>query len=308
MKRVAAIDIGTNTALLLIAEIRNQDEIYPLVQQERIVRLGEGVDKTKCLKKEAIARTLMAVKEYLKVVADYDTTNVVISGTSAVRDAQNRDFFVNRFRDEFGLEFQILTGVEEAQLTYLGALSNKTDLDGEIFLIDIGGGSTECILGTQNSIQNTISLDIGSVRLTERFAKNDPVTNDEFNLIRECVKEQLIKISDNWHFKPGHFVGVAGTVTTLAAMNLKLTQYNPEIVDNSILSNQQIADIVDNLKSQTLSERKLLPGLKPERADIILSGAIILLEFMKQFNFQKVIVSDRGLRFGLLFKFLGTTG
>ncbi|MFQ5751962.1 MAG: Ppx/GppA family phosphatase, partial [bacterium] len=149
---------------------------------------------------------------------------------------------------------------------------------------------------------------IGSVRLTERCVKHDPVTEDEFNMIHNIVNEQIHNIVNVWHFKPKHFVGVAGTVTTLAAINFQLNIYDSELVDNSILARSQIAKIVDELKTKTIQERRLMPGLKPERADVILSGAIILLAFMRQVNFEKVIVSDRGLRFGLLLKFFGERG
>lgn len=303
MKRLASIDIGTNTALLLAAEISPQFEIFPLVQHEKIVRLGEGVDERRLLKPAAIQRTLEALEEYVHECRDLKMEGIVISGTSAVRDAQNRDELIDKIKQAFGIEMRVLSGEEEAQLTYFGALSNKEYLAGDILLIDIGGGSTEFITGTLNSITKAVSIDVGSVRLTERFIRHDPISEVEFSAIENFIDEQLRLLRRDFVSAHSHFVGVAGTVTTLAAMQLRMAEYDPEKVDSSHLTFQQAAELVDDLKRKSLAEMRQLPGLSPKRADVILAGAMILWQVMREFGFEEVTVSDRGLRFGVLMDF-----
>ncbi len=303
MKRLASIDIGTNTALLLAAEVSPQLEILPLVQHEKIVRLGEGVDERRLLKPAAIQRTMEALEEYVKECRDLKIEDIVISGTSAVRDAQNRAELIDEIKQVFGIEMRVLSGEEEARLTYFGALSNKSHLTHDILLIDIGGGSTEFITGTLNAITKAVSIDVGSVRLTERFIRHDPINEAEFSAIENFIDKQLRSIRRNFAFRPEHFVGVAGTVTTLAAMQLRMADYNPEKVDSCHLNFQQVTEMVEDLKRKSLSEKRHLPGLSPKRADVILAGAMILLQVMREFDFVEVTVSDRGLRFGVLIDF-----
>jgi len=301
MTKIAAIDIGTNTALLLVAEVTKQNEIVPIAQEEKIVRLGQGVDRNENLNLEAIGRTLRAIREQVKIAEDVGVEKILISGTSAVRDAANRETLVSEIKNNFGITMQILSGDEEAELTYFGALSNK-NLQGDILLVDVGGGSTEFIFGTQQKIKHAFSLNIGSVRLTERFIRNDPITDTEYKSIRRAVKEQLSSLKS---LDAGQLMGIAGTITTMAAMNLQMDTYDSAKVDNSLLTISQAEKIVSDLKKETLSQRKKFLGLKPERADVILAGALILLEVMQHFKFNETLVSDRGVRFGLILQELG---
>ena len=190
MKKIAAIDIGTNTALLLVANVSGQNEINPIKQEEKIVRLGQGVDQNRNLSEEAITRTLTAIRQQVEIAGDLGAEQVLISGTSAVRDAANREVLLNAIKDDFGITMQVLSGEEEAKLTHFGALSNK-NLLGDILVVDIGGGSTEFILGTKKKIKLATSLNIGSVRLTERFIENDPIRDHEYNSMRQKIQEQL---------------------------------------------------------------------------------------------------------------------
>jgi len=301
MKKIAAIDIGTNTALLLVAEVTQLNEILPVVQEEKIVRLGQGVDRNKNLNSQAIARTLAAIRGQIKIATDLGVEQILISGTSAVRDAANREILLAAIKNDFGITMQVLSGDEEAELTYFGALSNK-NLQRNISVVDIGGGSTEFIFGTQKKIEYSASLNIGSVRLTERLVGNDPITEAEYNSIRRAVKEQFTSLKS---FDAGQLVGIAGTITTLAAMHLQMDIYDSSKIDKSLLTISQVEKIVSDLKMKTLSQRKKIPGLKPERADVILAGALILLEVMQHFKFKQTLVSDRGVRFGLILQELG---
>ncbi len=301
MRKIAAIDIGTHTALLLVAEVTQRNEILPIVQKEKIVRLGQGVDRNNNLNSEAIARTLAAIREQIEIAKDLGVEQILISGTSAVRDAVNREILLDAIKNDFGITMQVLSGDEEAKQTYFGALSNK-NLPGDILVVDIGGGSTEFIYGTQQHIKYATSLNIGSVRLTERFIGHDPITGAEYNSIRRAVKEQLTSLKN---FDAGQLVGIAGTITTLAAMHLQMDIYDSLKIDNSLLTISKVKEIVSILKKKTLSERKKMPGLKPERADVILAGALILVEVMQHFKFKETLVSDRGVRFGLILQELG---
>ncbi len=301
MKKIAAIDIGTNTALLLVAEVSKHNEIIPLTQEERIIRLGQGVDRNRNLNEEAIARSLAAIRGQTKIADGLGAEQVLISGTSAVRDAANREALLNAIEDEFGITMQVLSGEEEAKLTYFGALSNK-NLQGDILVVDIGGGSTEFIVGTQQKIKSATSLNIGSVRLTERFVENDPITDTECNSIRRTVKEQLTSLKS---FDAGQLLGIAGTITTLAAMHQQMEIYDSSKIENYLLTFSQVEEIVSDLKMKTFSERKQIPGLRPERADVILAGGLILLEVMQHFKSKETLVSDRGVRFGLILQALG---
>ena len=301
MKRIAAIDIGTNTALLLVAEVTQGNEILPIFQDEKIVRLGQGVDRNKNLNLEAIARTLAAIREQIEIVKDLGIEQILISGTSAVRDAVNHEILLDAIKTDFGITMQVLSGDEEAKLTYFGALSNR-DLPGDILVVDIGGGSTEFIFGTQQKIEYAASLNIGSVRLTERFIGADLITETEYNSILRAVKEQLTSLKK---FTAGQLVGIAGTITTLAAIDLQMDSYDSLKIENSFLTISKVEKIISVLKKKTLSQRKKMPGLKPERADVILAGALILVEVMQYFRFKEILVSDRGVRFGLILQKLG---
>jgi exopolyphosphatase/guanosine-5'-triphosphate,3'-diphosphate pyrophosphatase len=303
LRRLASIDIGTNTALLLIAEVTEELAIHPLVQKEKIVRLGEGVDERRLLKPEAVARTLAAVGDYMKLIDAAHVEAVVISGTSAVRDARNREELINQIKQQFGVDLLVLSGDEEARLTYFGAISNK-HLQGDILLIDIGGGSTEFIFGTRDSIKKAVSLDIGSVRLTERFARHDPIRDDEYQQIREFIDRETSSLTQDFAPPAKYLIGVAGTITTIAAIKLQLEPYDPEVIDNVILTLEEVSEIVNDLKLKTLAEKRRLRGLNPDRADVILAGSVILQEVLQKFGFTQVQVSDRGLRFGMLLKYM----
>ncbi|MFQ5638804.1 MAG: Ppx/GppA family phosphatase [bacterium] len=304
MKKLAAIDIGTNTALLLVAEISADGTISPLYEQEEIVRLGEDVDKNKNLKPVAMERVKRALIQYRKIIDDIQVDELMISGTSAVRDAGNREELLSQIQAVAGVEMQVLSGKQEAALTFFGALSNKPELQDRIFLVDIGGGSTEFILGDQTNIFFAESLDIGSVRLTEKTIHSDPVCDTDLHAMRQVIKQGILSISEHLKTQCEHFVGVAGTMTTLAAMQQKMESYRPELVDNTVLTLAQITDMIERLQSTTLAARQKIPGLRKERADVILAGSIIVQEVMEHCHFQEVVVSDRGLRYGLLLKLM----
>ena len=302
-KRIAAIDIGTNTILLLIGEISENGRLLPLYQAQNVARLGKDVNKTGKLNPENMDRALQILREYKIIAEGNNVSKVLLVGTSALRDASNSSDFLKRVQENLGWKIRIIDGEEEARLSFLGALSNKTDLTGQVLVVDIGGGSTEFAWGHAQAYDARKSLNIGSVRLTEQFCHHDPPLLEEMDScitqIRNSLNPLLMEVK-----KPDHLVGVAGTVTTLAAMSLQQTTYNSEKIDGFRLSLQEISKLIRKMQTMPARERLKLPGLYPGREDVILAGSILLLEIMRIFSQKEVIVSDRGLRFGVILDYL----
>ena len=298
--RLAGLDLGTNTFLLLIADVR-ENALAPLFEKETIVRLGKGVDAHGNLNDEAMQRGLACMREYAARAREYGCEKISAVGTSALRDAKNREAFLQLLQQETGIAVNVISGETEARLTYRGALSNKRTLPEPLAIIDIGGGSTEVVFGTHTQITRARSADIGSVRLTERILQHDPVRAEEVQTFRAVV-EQVMR--DTWPFAElenvASMLGTPGTITTLAAMAQGLTQYEPERIDNFALSFNTLSEIVATLVRLPIAERKQLPGLSPGRADVILAGALLLETFMRIYRFEQIVVSNRGLRHGVV--------
>ena len=303
--RLAAIDIGTNTVLLLIAEVSENGVLSPVYQAQGVARLGKDVDKTGMLNPENMEKALRILREYKAIIADKRVSRVFLAGTSALRDTANRDEFLHRVKEALGWEIKVISGEEEARLSFLGALSNKTGLRGRVLVVDIGGGSTEFVWGHTLFIEGRKSLNIGSVRLTEQFFRHDPPSFEEVNKFSEYIRYYLNSLRMDVPM-PDHIVGVAGTVTTLTAMTLRQTEYDSKTIDGFKLSSQQVSELVRKMQAMPAKERLKLPGLYPGREDVILAGSMLLVEIMKTFRQKELIVSDRGLRFGLILDDLRT--
>ena len=294
--RVSAIDIGTNTVLLLVAEVHGTN-LEPIEHGHAIARLGQGVDEQRNISREAMGRVAGVLSEYMRISKEQQVERIVACGTSALRDAHNREEFLQLVRTQFGLEVKVLSGEEEAELTYVGALSEfPPEQEAEYAVIDIGGGSTEVITGTRSEVQSAVSLDFGCVRLTERFLRSTPPDP-------RAVEECLTLIRDHTVTLPAmrpsvRLVGVAGTLTTLAALDLDLPLYDPLRVSGHVLSLHTIQRHFDHLRGKTLDELKSVPQIHTGRADILLAGVVILVELMKRMGKDEIIVSDRGLRYG----------
>lgn len=294
--RISAIDIGTNTVLLLVADVQGKT-LRPLEHGHAIARLGQGVDENRNITREAMERVGKVLAEYVAISKAHSAEQIIACGTSALRDATNRDDFVRFVRAEFGINVKVLSGKEEAEQTYLGVLSEfPEDKEDHYAVIDIGGGSTEVIEGTRFAIGRSVSLDIGCVRLTERFLKSTPPNDDT---LRKCIS----MIREHSELVPllaptARLVGVAGTVTTLAALDLGLPRYDPMRVSGHILSLDSIQAAFDQLRTKSVEEIKAIPGIHAGRADIILAGVVILMELMKRMGRNAITVSDRGLRYG----------
>lgn len=297
MLKAAAVDIGTNSCRLLIAEANSNNSLKILNRAIKITRLGEGVEQTKLLKKEAVKRVIDVLKQYKNIIKKHEVEKIKIVGTSVLRDVKNPELLIDKIND-LGLKIEIISGNKEAELNYLGAVS---DLSSDFLLIDIGGGSTEFIW-TANSKINFKSLDIGCVRMTENFisAPDKKIKNQEINDIANYVKDFLKKelaLKKKFTIK-----GVGGTITTLAAVKLALTTYDNKKIENLKVDVNELEKILNNLSQLDLENRKKVKGLQPERADIITAGLVILKTILNHFGSDEIYVSDHDLLYGILKK------
>jgi len=293
--RISSIDIGTNTVLLLIADVGRDGTVTPIAHGHEIVRLGRGVDRTKRISEESIDRFRSVLKQYIDISRKHHAEKIVACGTSAVREAENREEFRDLVRREFGIEIVVLSGNEEAELTYLGAISEFSG-GTQYTVIDIGGGSTELTSGTGTDIRASVSLPLGCVRLTEKYLTSAPPSQAALEKMRNVILQALEKASG--FPDESRLVGVAGTVTTLAAMDLQLSEYDPLRVSGHRLSLRVIEEASAMLAQKTIDEIRHIPQIHPDRADILLAGVVILREVMKQCGWKEITASDRGLRYG----------
>ena len=295
----AAIDLGTNTCLLLVGEVSGGDLKRVVSDHSTIVRLGQGVDRTRVLAPEAVDRTLECLRNYAQIArqAGADPALAACVATATARDAKNGQEFFNRVERETGFRFRVISGEEEARLTFQGALLPGMN-PSRTAVIDIGGGSTE--ITTQ---AGGVSADVGSVRFTERFLKSDPVTDDEFWACQDSIDHELGNSFAHLRDRPQHgleLLAVAGTATTLAAWQLGLRQFDARAIDECRLSRGDVHRLVEELKWRTVSERKKLPGVEEGRADVLLAGALALWRSVELLGFPECRVSTRGLRYGAI--------
>jgi exopolyphosphatase/guanosine-5'-triphosphate,3'-diphosphate pyrophosphatase len=293
--KYASIDIGTNTVLLMIAEIKERiEEIYDTAT---ITRLGQGLKQAGNLSSEAMGRTLNALRDY-RVIADKNQVEEILCvGTAALREAKNRDTFLELVSKQLSFSIRVISEHDEAFYTYLSVRQNFTDETEGVIVIDIGGGSTEIIYGDRENFIDFISLPVGSVKLTEMFIKHDPPLDDEIKLLRDFIKSIL-----RLPFGKGiqAVIGTAGTVTNLGSISIGLCQWDKKQVHGLRLNIRRIDYVVDHLIAKTASERSKLPGMEKGREDIIPQGIILLQEIMKYLGVEELIIDANGVRHGIL--------
>lgn len=301
MRRFAGIDIGTLTCRLLIADLAPGHPFNEFRSDRRILRLGEGVDQTKRLNPAAMDRVIDCLQEWRTVINSCHVEATSVVATSAVRDAANRDEFLERVKQEAGFDVEVISGEEEAQRTLLGIRSGLPIGVTNIVALDIGGGSTEFILDCPGKTPIVRSIDIGVVRLCERLLSHDPPTDEEVRQAREWVeRETKAAVADMGDYQQATFVGTAGTITSLAAMAQKLPTYEPARIHNYVLKLETIRELERTLLSRTKAERIGLPGLEKNREEVIAAGAIIIRTIMETLGRMECRVSDLGLREGVL--------
>lgn len=297
--RVAAIDCGTNAIRLLIADVAG-DKLADVSRRMEIVRLGEGVDRTGMLAPAAIERTRQALLVYAAEIAELGVTRVRMCATSASRDASNAQDFRDMVRGVLGIDPEVITGEQEAELSFLGAV-NGLDAEGPYLVYDLGGGSTEFVTGT-SGVEKSISMDIGCVRMTERHLHGDPPTAAELAAaevdIVAAVDAALAAVSGS---SARTLVGLAGTVTTVAALAHDLEVYDSARIHHSRIEASAVARLTDELLAMTVAERLALPVMHPGRADVIGGGALIMKVIQERSGHDSVIASEHDILDGIAF-------
>lgn len=311
MSRVAAIDCGTNSIRLLIADVMRQDDAHVLrdIHREmRIVRLGQAVDATGRLAEEALERTRVALAEYAAMAARKGVERVRMVATSATRDAENREDFFSMVRETLGVDAEVITGDEEARLSFIGAVSDLSPSDGPFVVTDVGGGSTEIVVGTWDGanvdISGAHSADVGCVRLTERCLHQDPPTASEIteaeNVARVILDEAFAKVDSS---PAKTWVGVAGTVTTLSGIAQNLSSYDPAAIHLSDLSLEKVAETNARILGMTHEQRSALGPMHPGRVDVIGGGAVVVKvladEFRQRTSVTSLTVSEHDILDGI---------
>ncbi|MDH4098245.1 MAG: Ppx/GppA family phosphatase [Nitrospira sp.] len=300
-RRFAGIDIGTLTCRLLIADLTSGGPLKELRSDRRILRLGEGVDQTKRLNSAAMDRVIACLREWWGLIDNHQVEGCAVVATSAVRDAANRDEFLRRVKQETGFDVEVITGEEEARRTLLGIRSGLPAGVTDMIALDIGGGSTEFILDRPGQAPIVRSIDIGVVRLCERVLTHDPPTAEEIEQAREWVRrETQAAVAEMANYETATFVGTAGTITALAAMAQKLPAYEPARIHNYRLALATVQELEQILLSRKKADRIGLPGLEKNREEVIAAGAIIIRTVMETIGMSQVLVSDLGLRDGVL--------
>ena len=300
--RVAGIDIGTLTCRLLVAEVSPEAEgpLHTIRSERKILRLGEGVDRTGWLKPDAMARVIGTIREWKTIIESHGVERYTAVATSAVREAGNREEFLDRVRRETGVEVEVIDGEEEARRTFLGIRSGLPDVQ-DILGLDIGGGSTEFIASRQGQPLKMTSIDMGVVRLTERVLQGDPPRATEIQqadtVIRDLTRGARREIGDVTDLT---LVGTAGTITSLAAIAQELPTYDPARIQHYVLELPVIQRIERDVFGKTQSDRVGMPGLEPGREGVIAAGVFILRCVMEELNAARCVVSEYGLREGVL--------
>lgn len=303
MTRIAAVDCGTNSIRLLVADADPATgQLVDLDRRMTIVRLGQDVDRTGRLAPEALERTFAACREYAGVIKEHGVDRTRFVATSASRDAENRDEFVRGVLDILGVEPEVITGDQEAEFSFTGAtkeLTGRTDLAKPYLVVDIGGGSTEFVVGGDR-VTAARSVDIGCVRLTERHRLSDPATLADITALRADIAAALDTAER--HVPLGEartLVGLAGSVTTVAAIALGLTAYDSEVIHHSRIPFDVVREITTTLLASTHAERATIPVMHPGRVDVIVAGALILLTIMERTGAEEVVVSEHDILDGI---------
>ncbi len=293
----STIDIGTNTILMVTLAVQPGGEIQVLGDEHGIARLGKGVDATRRILPEAFDRLAGHLIRYREIARELGSEWIVAFGTSALRDARNRDEFIAAMEERTSIHIETLSGQEEAELTYRGALFGFRPGAHCQGVIDIGGGSTEIAFGSNQNLERGISLDIGAVRVTERFFPQLPPTPEQIEEARAFIRGQLSLGFD----LPSdvEMVGVAGTVTTLGAIAARMTEFDADELNGTRLTDEEIAEITRDLSRMPVEDIVQMRGVHPERADILLGGALVLDEFMRSQDLPALTVSIRGVRYGV---------
>jgi exopolyphosphatase/guanosine-5'-triphosphate,3'-diphosphate pyrophosphatase len=288
--RVAAVDLGTNSTRLLVADV-DGERLDEVVRRLTITRLGEGVDERRRLLPLPVTRVRNCLTEYRRELEELGATRTLAIATSAIRDAENGEAFLGEIEWSYGFTTRLLEGSEEAAMMYRGVTAGRPSVT-DTLLVDIGGGSTELVLGSDGGPQASTSLDVGCVRVTERFLDSDPPTRAELDAAAAHVRSVLPA------FDARAAIGVAGTVTTLATLDRGDAEYDPERTHGHRLARSSVDRELERLAAMTLDERLRVPGIEPGRAPVIVAGVVVLHEIMDAYGLEEIEVSERDILHG----------
>ena len=303
MANIASIDIGSNTARLLIIEPKDDQKFNLLVSERSITRLGEGIEAQGKLTEHRIQTTLKVLSIFRQICLENGDPPIFAVATSAVRESSNGQEFVRRAKKETGIDIKIITWEEEAKLTLEGVYWKIPHENRRVITFDIGGGSTEFILSQGENIKDFCSTSLGVVRLTEKFITQHPVDEREYHSLQNHLQYELQTVKKKLSaFLPELLIGTAGTVTTLAALKENIYPYDPEKIHGSTFSRPEAEAILDDLKGRSLSQRLLLKPIETGREDLIIAGTAIVLETMRAFGCEILTVSEYSLREGLILR------
>lgn len=300
---VAAIDCGTNSVRLLIADVDDAGVLHEQLRIMRIVRLGEGIDRTGEFSQAALTRLFVALDEFGALLGEAGVDRVRFVATSASRDARNRNEFLAGVRARIGVDPEVIPGTEEAALSFVGAVRGlPTGLVRlPALVVDIGGGSTEFVLGDAEPA-HSVSVDVGCVRMTERHLASDPPTSDEIAAARSDIRAAVARAGQAVPFdEAATLVGLAGSVTTVAAMALGLPEYDEALLHGSVITAQQVGEVAGAFTAMTRAERAALPFMHPGRVDVIAGGAMVLDEVMRATRAAEVVVSETDILDGIVY-------
>ena len=305
MRRAAGIDCGTNSIRLLVADAAPDGRLLDLHREMRVVRLGQDVDRTGRLAPEALARTRAALADYAAIINDLDAPPVRMVATSATRDASNRAEFVEMVHAVLGVEPDVVTGSAEAQLSFRGAVAGLPGVSGPLLVADIGGGSTELVRGGDGAELRSHSMDVGCVRMTERHLHSDPPTAEQIEATVHDLRAALAAARADVPLDDGAaLVGVAGTVTTIAAIALELEEYDAGVIHGATITAEQVEQITSRLLRMTHDQRAALPVMHPGRVDVIGGGALVLRTLMRECNAATVVASEHDILDGIVLSVL----
>ena len=308
--KLASIDIGTHSTRLLITDYQN-NKFIPLERKMKITRLGKNLDENNMIGKDSARKAVEALSDYQRLIGDYNVKKFRVVGTSAIRKASNSDWFISYVYKHLEMKIDVVSGQEEARLSFYGAVRDmdlnypgcKAKLTGKILVVDIGGGSSEFILGDCNyNLQLVESLNLGCVSLTEKFIGSSIPDTNSLSQMQQYIVNELEETTGKINlYKAAFIIGVAGTITTLAAIDLKLAAYNSEKIHRHILSLKKIENIYKDLCRLDLKGRKKVVGLHPGRADVIIGGTAIVLEVLKMLDVKDILVSERDILDGIIY-------
>jgi exopolyphosphatase / guanosine-5'-triphosphate,3'-diphosphate pyrophosphatase len=305
--RVAVVDVGSNSTRLLIADVDGErGSVEELVRSSQVTRLGDGVDASGALAQEAIERSFAVLDGYHREIERHDCEANMAVLTSAVRDASNGAEFARRVREDYGLDARVLRGEEEAQLTFLGAMSGRPAASEPTVVIDIGGGSTEFVIGVGRKAGFHTSLHAGVVRMSERHIDTDPPAPSELQALAEDARATFLAgLPEAQRAPVDRCIAVAGTATSAAAIDQKLDPYDPEKVHGYVLELASVELLLARLADMEEAERRRVVGLDPDRAPTIVAGMILLIEAMRAFELEQVEVSEHDILYGGALRLVG---